>query len=170
VSARDDGKPPRVPGRRKDGLPYKDGNTREDGSFAIGRNRPPPEHRYKKGDGRKRGRRSKGVPNLDTEFEKELNRKITIREDGKSRKITKNKGVDLRLIDNGLKGDNRAIEMIDARRRRIADNREAAGRYHTLADQEILETYLRERATELNISPGLFGDPAPEPSGEDSDD
>lgn len=170
MSARDDGQPPRAPGHRKDGTPYKDGNTREDGGFAIGKNRPPPEHRFKKGDGRQRGRRLKGVPNLDTDFEKELNRKITIRENGKPRKITKNKGIDLRLIDNGLKGDNRAIEMIDARRRRIADNREAAGRYHTLADEEILETFFRDRAAELNIPPGLFGDPAPEPSGEVSDD
>lgn len=105
-------------GRRKDGKPYKEGNTRDDGSFAVGRNRPPTEHRFKADDGRKRGKRPKGARNADTEFERELNRKVVIKEDGKTRKVTKSQAVDLRLIDNATrKGDNRAIEMVDARRR-----------------------------------------------------
>ena len=155
--------PPRPPGRRKDGRPYKEGNTREDGSYAVGKNRTPEATRFRKNDNRKRGRRSRGVRNADTEFDRELNRKVTIREDGQERRVSTSHAVDLRLIDNATrKGDNRAIEMVDQRRRRIAaEKEETARRYHTQSDHEIFEQYLRQRAEELNVDPMLFGDPDP---------
>ena len=159
----DDGNTPskRV-GRRKDGKPYKEGNTREDGSYEVGRNRTPTHTRFAEGDGRRRGRRAKGVKNADTEFERELRRKMTVRENGVERKVSKSHGVDLRLLDNALgRGDNRAIELIDQRRRRIAQADEDNRRYHVLSDQEILEAYLRERAADLAIDPELFGDRKP---------
>lgn len=163
MSGKDDGGEGRPNGRRKDGRPYAEGNVRDDGSYAVGRNRPPAEHRFAKGDGRKRGRRPKGVRNADTEFQKELARKVTIREDGKERKVTKSQAVDLRLIDNATrKGDNRAIDMVDIRRRRIDEADRVNRHYHTLSDREILETWLREREEELQIAPDLFGDPEPD--------
>lgn len=151
------------PGRRKDGKPYKEGNTREDGTYAVGKNRAPVDGQFRKDDGRRRGRRAKGVRNADTEFERELNRKVTIREDGKERQVSKSQAVDLRLIANATSnGDNKAIEMVDQRRRRIAAAKEeTARRYHTLSDAEILERYLRERAAELQLDPAAFGDPLP---------
>ncbi|WP_417595930.1 DUF5681 domain-containing protein [Parasphingorhabdus sp.] len=159
----DQDKPTSRQGRRKDGKPYKDGNVREDGSYETGRNRPPRQHRFAAGDGRKRGRRQKGVRNVDTEFERELRRKVTIKENGKERKVTKSHAVDLRLIDNATrKGDNRAIEMVDTRRRRIAEKAQQNRHYHTLGDEEILTAWLRERAEELDVDPDLFGDPKPE--------
>lgn len=158
----DDGPPPGG-GRRKDGKPYKEGNTRDDGSYAVGKNRTPVPTRFAVGDGRKRGKREKGVKNADTEFARELNRKMTIKENGVERKVSKSQAVDLRLIDNATrKGDNKAIEMVDQRRRRIAEAVEHNRRYHTLSDQQILETYLRERAEELAIDPAVLGDAAPD--------
>lgn len=160
----------RAGGRRKDGQPFKDGNVREDGSYLVGKNRTPVSGKFAAGDGRRRGRRSKGVRNADTEFERELNRRMIIKENGVERKVSKSQAVDLRLLDNATrKGDNKAIEMVDQRRRRIAENHENNRRYHTLADQEILEAYLRERAAELAIDSKLFGDPEP-PSISSSDD
>ena len=149
-------------GRRKKGKPYKSGNTREDGSYRVGKNRTPPETRFQVGDGRRRGRRAKGVENADTFFERELARPITVRENGKDRTVTKGQSIDLRLIHNAGTGDNKAIDMVDQRRRRIAiEKEETARRYHPLSDVEILERYLRQRADELNIDPTSFGDPAP---------
>ena len=162
-SGGDDHTPPLSSGRRKDGRPYKEGNTREGGGYEVGRNRPPETGKFRKNDGRKRGRRARGVLNADTEFERELSRKITIREDGQERRVSKSLGVDLRLIDNAArKGNNRSIELVDQRRRRIiAEKEETARRYHTHSDLEILEQYLSERAQELQIDPHLFGDPEP---------
>ena len=170
MSGSDDEEPPREPGRRKDGKPYKDGNTRADGTYGIGRNRTPEVTRFSVGDGRPRGKRQKGVRNADTEFERELNRMVTVREDGKERRVRKGHAVDLRLIANAsAKGDNRAIELVDQRRRRIAvEKEETARRYHNKHDHEILEQYLRERHDELNIDPALFGDPETSREGEEA--
>jgi hypothetical protein len=166
VSGRGKDGPPLGGGRRKDGKPFKEGNTREDGSYAVGKNRTPVRTRFAIGDGRKRGKRVKGVKNADTEFARELNRKTVVTENGVERKVTKSQAIDLRLINNAGKGDNRAIEMVDRRRQRIAEAAEHNRRYHSLSDQAILEAYLRERAGELDVDPALFGDPEPgEPDG-----
>ena len=76
--SKDDTAPPRG-GRRKDGLPFASGNTREDGSYEVGRGRPPASGQYRAGDGRQRGRRPKAGANADTDLERELARKVTIR-------------------------------------------------------------------------------------------
>ena len=167
----DGNKPPKRVGRRKDGKPYKDGNTRDDGSYAVGKNRTPVQTRFGVGDGRKRGRRDKGVKNADTEFERELKRKMTIRESGVERKVSKSLGVDLRMLDNALsKGNNRAIEMVDQRRRRIAEAKEDNRRYHSLTDEEILHKYLRERAKERARDAQFCGDPEPDDDGDPDND
>lgn len=168
----DSDKPPSRQGCRKDGKPYKEGNVSEDGSYEIGRNRPPKTGQFAVGDGRPRGRRKRGVPNADTEFERELRRKVPVKENGKERKVTKSHAVDLRLIDNATrKGENRAIEMVDKRRQRIEEARQQNRRYPTLGDKQILDAYLKERTQEREIDPDLFGDPAPaEGIAEDNDE
>ena len=159
MSAGDD-KPVPGPGRRKDGKPYKEGNTAPDGSFVIGRNRTPEASKFRVGDGRQRGRRKPGVENSDTFFERELKRKVTVREDGKERTVTKGQGVDLRLISLAASGETKAIEMVDMRRERIADRKAAAVRQnHSLTDQQILDRYLSQRAAERDLPLDQFGDP-----------
>ncbi len=158
----DDKKPPTRQGRRKDGKPFKEDNVREDGSYKVGRNRPPKKDQFAVGDGRKRGNREKGVPNADTEFMQELQRKTTVSENGKKRRMSKRRSIDVRLIDNAsVKGQNRAIEHVDKRCQRIEATQQQNRRYHTLGDKQILQTYLQERAQELEIDPDLFGDPTP---------
>ncbi len=150
-------------GRRKDGRPYTKDNTANDGSYVVGRNRPPKSGQFRKGDGRPRGKRKQGTENHDTFFERELRKKIPVREDGKERKVTKGQGIDLRLISNASRGDIRAIAMVDERRRRItAEKEETARRYRQASDTEILNQYLRELSADQGIDPDLFGDPPPE--------
>ena len=157
-----DKKPPSRQGRRKDGKPFKDGNVREDGSYEVGRNRPPQKSQFAVGDGRKRGSRKKGVPNADTEFMEELQRKRIVNENGKKRRMSKRRSIDVRLIDNAsVKGQNPAIALVYKRCDRIEETQQQNRRYHTLGDEQILQAYLKERSQELGIDPGLFGDPAP---------
>lgn len=172
MSGDEDLPPPSAPGRRKDGKPYKEGNTREDGSYRNGKNRTPVETRFRNDDGRPRGRRAPGVRNADTEFERELRRRTIVRENGVERKVSKSQAVDLRLIDNAArKGDNKAIDMVDQRRRRIAaEKEETARRYHTLSDAKILHSYLQELSAELSVDPSLFGDPPDEEHAGGSDE
>lgn len=139
--------------------------------YAVGRNRPPVKTQFAAGDGRKRGRRKKGVVNADTHFQKELARKIVVRENGKVRKISKGQAVHLKLLENALvKGQNKAIEMIFDRTRAIEESNRTNGHRPTLADQNILEAYLRSRAAELQMDPAHYGDPIPDLDQDDCDD
>lgn len=109
----DDGmEPPRDPrgGRRKDGKPFKPGNERADGSYEIGKNRTPEATRFAVGDDRQRGKRPKNRKNLLTEWREELESKIPITEGGKTRKVSKRRGLIKSQIDRGLKKSDRAAE------------------------------------------------------------
>lgn len=77
----EDGRPE---GRRKDGKPFKAGNTRDDGSYGVGKNRTPVATRFAAGDGRKRGRRGKGVKGLKTVLAAELAAHQTVGINGKA--------------------------------------------------------------------------------------
>ncbi|MEH6810879.1 MAG: hypothetical protein V7651_18670 [Hyphomonas oceanitis] len=159
---RNDKKPPSRKGRRKDGKPFKDGNVREDGSYEVGRNRPPKKSQFGVDDGRKRGSRKKGVPNADTEFMEELQLKTTVNENGKKRRMTKRRSIYVRLINSAsVKGEIRATEHVDRKILRIEAAQQQNRRYHTLGDEQILQAYLKERSQELGIDPDLFGDPSP---------
>lgn len=116
MSNHDDGndglEPPRDPrgGRRKDGKPFKPGNERADGSYEIGKFRTPEATRFTAGDGRQRGKRPKDHKNLLTEWREELDTKIPLTEGGKTRKVTKRRGLIKSQIDRGLKKSDRAAE------------------------------------------------------------
>ena len=69
--------------------PYKPDNVGPDGQYIVGKGRPPKHTRFAAGDGRKRGRRPKGQKNFDTEFQEEAKRKVTIREGGEERRVSK---------------------------------------------------------------------------------
>lgn len=101
---------------------FKKGNTASDGNYIVGKGRPPKHTRFAKGDGRKRGRRPKGLKNFDTVFREESERKITISEGGKKRKVSKLASVVARALDNaGAKGQNQAISIVLGHAQRIAD-------------------------------------------------
>lgn len=56
--------------------PYKSGNTNEDGSYKVGKNKPPEHGMFRAGDGRPRGRRKKGTKNLATDLAKSLTARL----------------------------------------------------------------------------------------------
>ena len=97
-------------GRRKDGKPYAEDNTREDGSYKTGYGRTPEHSRFAKNDNRKRGQRAAGTKNLMTEWREELDTKVTLTEGGKTKKITKRRALIKANIDRGIKKSDRANE------------------------------------------------------------
>lgn len=94
--------------------PYKSGNTNEDGSYKVGKNKPPESGKFRAGDGRPRGRRKKGTKNLATDFSEELSSKVTLKVDGKPRRVTKQRAIMMRLMDNASRGQTAAIKTIMA--------------------------------------------------------
>lgn len=98
----------------KEGKSFKQGNTDENGDYKVGKYRPPENGKFRVGDGRKRGRRKKGTKNLATDFSEELASKVTMKVDGKPRRVTKQRAIMMRLMDNASRGQNPAINTIMA--------------------------------------------------------
>jgi hypothetical protein len=139
--------------------PYRPGNVGEDGDYIVGYGRPPSATRFAAGDGRRRGRRPKGVRNFDTDFAEEAARLVPVREKDKVRKVSKQRASIIRLLDNAYaKGQNAAIHQVMEHGRRIAEKTAAGAPAVHQSDREILEAYLRDRAAELALGP-LLGDP-----------
>jgi hypothetical protein len=148
-------------GHRKNGKPFAPGNMREDGSYKVGRSRPPESGKFAPNDGRKRGRRPKGVRNFDTDFAEEAARIMPVKENGKVRKVTKQRGVIIHGFHKAVgEGNVTAIENMMQHSRRIADKSPGSAAAN-LTDREIVDQYLRERAAELGIEPALYGDIVP---------
>ena len=148
--------PSRPRGTRKDGKPYKDGNTREDGSYAVGKNRTPAGTRFGPGDGRRRGKRPKGTKNLMTEWREELDQKITVTEGGRSLKVTKQRALIKSKVSRGLGKSDRANEEA----LRYAELSEKRDPGLQTDDLELIETWLAglERTGDSDDMDPLPGD------------
>lgn len=80
-----------------------------DGTYRVGRGRPPEHSRFRPGQsGNPRGRR-KGIRNVRSEFELMMRIPVQIMLNGKPRKISSLAGMLYRLREKALNGDLRAI-------------------------------------------------------------
>lgn len=148
---------------------YKDGNTGEDGSYLVGRGRPPERGKFRKDDGRPRGRRPKGGRNVDTYLLQESETKITVNENGQQVRITKQEALVKRFFDVAFGGNVSALKelvsLIEAARSRKADRGDRA---LPEEDQKLIAAYfqgLLKRAEEDGEDELL-----PDPDEQDADD
>lgn len=101
--------------------PYGPGNTGPDGDYIVGKGRPPESGKFRKGDGRRRGRRPKGTPNLATDFREQLDGLVPVTLAGVTKKVTRQQALVMRLTDNAMKGQNTAIlAVLDLEQRLVA--------------------------------------------------
>ena len=80
--------------------------------YKVGYSKPPKGTRFKKGkSGNPRGR-PKGSLNLATDLTAELGEHITVREDGRPRKVSKQRALIKSLMAKALQGDVRATASL----------------------------------------------------------
>jgi hypothetical protein len=80
--------------------------------YRVGYGKPPKTTRFKKGkSGNPRGR-PKGSLNLATDLTAELGEHITVREDGRPRKVSKQRALIKSLMAKALQGDVRAMASL----------------------------------------------------------
>ena len=78
----------------------------------VGRGKPPRKTQFKKGQsGNPRGR-PKGARNFATALNEEFGKKISVREDGVSKNITKQDALLKSLFAKGIQGDPRASQTL----------------------------------------------------------
>ncbi len=77
-------------------------------NYKVGYSKPPKAKQFKKGrSGNPKGR-PKGSLNLATDLTAELSEQITVREDGRSRRVSKQRALIKSLLAKALQGDIRA--------------------------------------------------------------
>ncbi len=139
----------------------------------VGYRNPPRTTRFKPGrSGNPRGR-PKGAKNLKTIIERELNRKVVIRDDRGRRSVSKSEAVAMQLVKKALEGNDKAIQILLKLTNEFEAILKAAAEAEvaTLSpeamdeeDQAVLDEFtqrLRDEAFDLDL-PEL--EPAEEPS------
>lgn len=114
---------------------------------ALGYRRPPKSGQFKPGQSGNPKGRKKHVANFKTDLIDELRETITVRENGRERKISKQRAFLKALMALAIKGDIRAINAIVACTRNFGTGSEAPGADDVdIEDLDILENYIdRER-------------------------
>lgn len=91
---------------------YAPGNMDATGDYLVGKGRPPESGKFRAGDNRKRGKRTKGMRNLATDLREELEAQLVVTVDGQQKKVSRQRAMLMRLTDNALKGNNRSISIL----------------------------------------------------------
>ena len=119
-----------------------------------GYKRPPKDHQFKRGtSGNPRGR-PKGSRNLKTDLTKLLNKRITIREDGNVRHISRQEAMLLGLFNKAIRGDAKAATTIVTMLMKLDPPSEKREEPSALAgsDKAIIDDFLRRRIAQRGDS------------------
>jgi hypothetical protein len=125
----------------------------------VGYKRPPLHTRFQPGvSGNPRGRQ-KGVRNFAADVKRTLEIPVTLTENGKSKRVSTQEALILRLREKALKGDARALETLLTLARThnedFADQSEDGSLVGE--DQAILDAYLEEGLARRLRSHGIVG-------------
>lgn len=143
--------------------------------YEVGYGKPPAHGRFQKGrSGNPKGR-PKGAKGFLASVQRELERKVTVREGNRTIRISKGEAAAIRAVELALKGDKaalRSLALLDGGHRDRADQRLAPAESPTGPDQTdaaILQHFAAMLA-EGHSLPGLTVMPPNGPEPEDDDD
>src|SRR6266566_6107573 len=145
-------------------------STRADSNgYEVGYGKPPQHTQFRAGrSGNPAGRR-KGVRNLATDVKRILKVPVKMKENGRSRKISTQEGVLMRLREKALQGDARALDRVVELALRFNNDAGEIGLAQPLGadDQVILAAYVAEAvaAAKPPTTAESPGDLTPHPTG-----
>jgi len=142
---------------------YGPDNTADDGSYIVGKGKPPESGKFRKKDGRKRGRRNMGTRNLVTDFNDEMSQLVTVTVNGQPRKVSRQRSIIMRVADNASRGQPSAVKTVFDLRQRLGEkteNETEAENFDNLSDDELEElTRLMHKLRGEEYSPPVRTDP-----------
>ena len=143
--------------------------------YEVGYGKPPAHGRFQKGrSGNPKGR-PKGAKGFLASVQRELERKITVREGNRTVRISKGEAAAMRVVELALKGDKAALRllaMLDGGYRERLDQGTSLAESHTAPDQTdaaILQHFATMLAEGHSLR-GLEVMPANRPEERDDDD
>lgn len=109
----------------------------------VGYGNPPRHSRFKKGQSGNPKGRKKGNRNFNTDLEEVLTTRVSIRENGISRKVTSQQALLRRLLEKAMSGDSRALERILLLGQQLSEDRDgqSAGNSLSKIEEDILQRY-----------------------------
>jgi hypothetical protein len=115
-------------------------------AYAIGYRRPPLSGRFQPGKSGNPKGRPKGSRNFLTLLEQELNKPVSVTENGKKRKVSRLQAIVKRIVNNALNGGQKALlSLLEIMRR---TGRFDAPTAETLLPdnyEELLEAFIQQR-------------------------
>jgi hypothetical protein len=132
--------------------------SRNPSDYEVGYGRPPKETRFRPGQsGNPRGAR-KGRKSIGVRLQELMNSKVTVTEQGRSRRISRLDVMLRQLANDAMRGDQRAFRLLMDFLHRYGAEAEGAVRSEeiTSEDLEILSDYVRRTGSsnsDLNVSP-----------------
>ena len=108
----------------------------------LGYGKPPKAYQYKPGQSGNPKGRPKGAKNRETILRELLNSKITMRREGKARKITVMEGIFHKMVEDSLKGNIKSATFLLNQLASIASNHGSESEIST-DDKAVLDAYLR---------------------------
>jgi hypothetical protein len=114
--------------------------------YEVGKGRPPRTTRWKRGQSGNPSGRPKGSRNVSAVLLDVIRQKITVTENGKTRRIPALEVMLRRLANDAMRNDPRALKLVLSLVDRYADAPEAATRIEDILaeDQKILAQYLEK--------------------------
>jgi hypothetical protein len=122
--------------------------------YSVGYGKPPTHSRFRPGHSGNPAGRRKGMRNLMTDVQRTLKVPVSVKEGGRSRKISTQEGALLVLREKALKGDARSLDrLIELASRFNNESSETIAPALSTEDQAILAAYAADvAATAVNES------------------
>lgn len=123
------------------------------GNDDVGYCRPPKAHQFKPGQSGNPKGRPKGAKNEATILRDILDRKITIREAGRSRKVTVRQAMFLRYAEDALRGNTKSAAFLLNRYQMAQGNAPETDQLDE-DDREVLNNYIRRIQADIGAKEG----------------
>jgi hypothetical protein len=127
----------------------------------VGYKRPPRHSQFRPGQSGNPTGRPKQQRNLATDLREELSKIVPIHENGKPRRVTKQRAFVKSLIQRAVNGDARAVTSLVTLCARTFLTAEAPVEQTAPADQELVEAFIRREAERMAAAPRAPKDAAP---------
>jgi hypothetical protein len=121
-------------------------SNNEDDDYEVGYGKPPKHSQFKKGQSGNPKGRPKGTKNLLTDFEEELAERVNLRENGKTKSVTKQRAMAKSVLANAMTGDTRAADFVFKvlEKQLFNDTDGDQSEPLSLADEAIIEAFLSQ--------------------------
>ena len=137
-----------------DAAPNGQGDGYRDGKDAIGYAKPPMAKRFKPGQSGNPKGRPKGSRGFAAELTEELGETIRVSENGKVKKLSKQRAMIKSLVAKAAKGDPKAIQIVLAHEARLRGSDLLTGSDADAVDKAILDDFAQR------LGKGGSGDPS----------